>query len=135
MLVQRWDKKNISLSTVSKALNTLAQDLIVERKDKIRLLQPDKLLEKLSVNYEPPKIKNRVRIRIVPPPDTINKLILRKSQEWSYRLSLQGHPLLHNLRLCRGAKCCPSTVLVWTPCWIGWMEINQTVSKCRSNRN
>ncbi len=81
MLVQRWDKKNISLSTVSKALNTLAQDLIVERKDKIRLLQPDKLLEKLSVNYEPPKIKNRVRIRIVAPQDTINKLILKQSKE------------------------------------------------------
>jgi len=81
MLAQRWDKKNMSLSTVSKALNTLEQDLIVERKNKIRLLQPDKLLEKLSLNYEQPKIKNQVRIRIVAPQDTINKLILKQSQE------------------------------------------------------
>lgn len=81
MLVQRWDKKTMSLSTVSKALSTLEQDLIVERKDKIRLLQPDKLLEKLSANYEPPKIKNRVCIRIVETLDTINKLILKQSQE------------------------------------------------------
>ncbi|MBW2311723.1 MAG: winged helix-turn-helix domain-containing protein, partial [Deltaproteobacteria bacterium] len=45
MLVNRWDP--MSLSTVSKALKTLEQDLIVERRGAIRLLQPDKLLEKL----------------------------------------------------------------------------------------
>lgn len=81
MLLKRWDKKPISLSTVSKALNTLDQDLIVERKDKIRLLQPDKLLEKLSANYEQPKINNQVRIRIAETPETINKLLLKQSKE------------------------------------------------------
>lgn len=80
ILVKSWDKKPMSLSTVSKALNTLEQDLIVERKDKIRLLQPDKLLEKLSGNYEPPKIKNQVQIKILETPDTINKLILKQSK-------------------------------------------------------
>ena len=47
MLVNRWDKRPMSLSTVSKSLKTLEEDLIVERTGFIRLLQPDKLLEKL----------------------------------------------------------------------------------------
>ena len=61
-LVNRWDKMPISLSTVSKALKTLEGDLIVTRAETIRLLQPDKLLEKLCENYEPPAIKERVRL-------------------------------------------------------------------------
>ena len=54
----------MSLSTVSKSLKTLEEDLIVERNDIIRLLQPDKLLEKLSENYAPPNIKERVRLKV-----------------------------------------------------------------------
>ncbi|MDF1592716.1 MAG: hypothetical protein P1P89_14460, partial [Desulfobacterales bacterium] len=56
--------KAMSLSTVSKALKTLEEDLIIKREDTIRLLQPDKLLQKLSENYVPPKIKKRVRLKI-----------------------------------------------------------------------
>ena len=64
MLVERWNKSPMSLSTVSKSLKTLEEDLIVERKGMIRLLQPDKLLEKLSQNYVPPNIKDRTRIKV-----------------------------------------------------------------------
>lgn len=47
----------IAMSTVSKALQRLEDDLIIERKKRqIRLLQGDKLLEKLVANYVPPSI-------------------------------------------------------------------------------
>jgi hypothetical protein len=50
----------IAFSTVSKALKGLEEDLIIEReKGMVRLIQPEKLLEKLAQNYKPPKIKRR----------------------------------------------------------------------------
>ena len=63
-LVNRWDKKPMSLSTVSKVLKTMQDDLIITREETIGLLQPDKLLEKLSENYKSPSIKERVRLKI-----------------------------------------------------------------------
>jgi hypothetical protein len=53
-LVTRWGKQAMSLSTVSKALKGMEEDLIVDRSEGIRLLQPDKLLEQLNLNYELP---------------------------------------------------------------------------------
>jgi hypothetical protein len=77
LMVQGWEKKAMSLSTVSKALKTLEEDLIISREGSIRLLQPDKLLEKLSENYVPPNIKDRVRLKV---PDGIGRIkkLLRK---------------------------------------------------------
>lgn len=90
MLVNYRNKKDMSLSTVSKALNTLVQDLMVDRRDRIRLLQADKLLEKLSANYETPRIKNRVRIRLLASPDTIGQLIFRESRELDLPMVFTG---------------------------------------------
>jgi hypothetical protein len=81
ILVNRWDKRPMSLSTVSKALKNLEEDLIVERKDIIRLLQPEKILEKLIANYAPPKIKERVRLKILAENATIEELLLKQSKE------------------------------------------------------
>jgi hypothetical protein len=64
LLVNRWDKRPMSLSTVSKALKTLEEDLLVVRNETIRLIQPDKLMEKLSQNYNLPAIRERVRLRV-----------------------------------------------------------------------
>lgn len=48
----------ISLSTVSKALKVLEEDLIISReKGAIRLLQPEKLLDKLASNFTRPLIR------------------------------------------------------------------------------
>ena len=48
----------VALSTVSKALARLEDELIVGRQSgKIRLLQPDKLLQRLVENYRPPEVK------------------------------------------------------------------------------
>lgn len=58
--VQRYggETASISLSTVSKVLKTLENDLIISReKGDIRLLQPEKLLEKLAANFVRPTIR------------------------------------------------------------------------------
>ncbi|MCX6091051.1 MAG: hypothetical protein NTX88_11910 [Candidatus Atribacteria bacterium] len=83
MLVKCGDKRPMSLSTVSKSLKTLEEDLIVERKGAIRLLQADKLLEKLSENYSPPKIRERVRLKVPDVSGTILELLLTQSRELS----------------------------------------------------
>ena len=64
LLVDKWDKSPISFPTVSKALKVLEDDLIVGRNNTIRLLQPDKLLERLSSNYQPPNVRGRVSIKV-----------------------------------------------------------------------
>jgi len=81
LLVERWNKSPMSLSTVSKSLKTLEEDLIIDRKGMIRLLQPDKLLEKLSQNYVPPNIKNRIRLKVQEEGEALRQLLRRQSQE------------------------------------------------------
>lgn len=86
LLVTCGNKRPMSLSTVSKSLKTLEEDLIVERKNAIRLLQADKLLEKLSENYAPPKIRARVRIKV---PDANGPILdLLRSQSCALDLPL-----------------------------------------------
>lgn len=80
-LVNRWDKKPMGLSTVSKALKTLEEDLIVARNDTIRLLQPDKLLEKLSGNYVSPTVTQRVRLSVPQQNSTIYQTILNQAEK------------------------------------------------------
>jgi hypothetical protein len=51
----------LALSTVSKVLARMEEDLIVSRdKGGIRLVQPQKLLDVLVRQYEPPKISQRI---------------------------------------------------------------------------
>jgi hypothetical protein len=54
----------VTLSTVSKVCKRLEEDLIVERKregvTKLRLIQPEKLLERLAASYTPPSVSKRV---------------------------------------------------------------------------
>jgi hypothetical protein len=90
LLVDRWDKRPMSLSTVSKSLKVLEEDLIVERKDIIRLVQPDKLLEKLGGNYPPPKIKERVRLKVPEESGTLWEMLQKQSQELSLPLVATG---------------------------------------------
>ena len=90
LLVKRWDKKAMSLSTVSKALKTLQEDLIIAREDTIRLLQPDKLLQKLSENYAPPNIKERIRLKIPEGIGTIEELLRKESQALGLPLAAAG---------------------------------------------
>ena len=81
VLVDRWKKRPMSLSTVSKSLKTLEDDLIIDRKGMICLLQPDKLLEKLSQNYAAPNIKAGIRLKVQAEGETLRRLLRRQSQE------------------------------------------------------
>ena len=58
--------KPIGISTVSKALKTLEQDLIVAREDDgtIRLLQRDQLLDKLQRNDEPLEAQETIKLKV-----------------------------------------------------------------------
>lgn len=90
LLVNRWNKNPISLSTVSKVLKTMVEDLIVTRTDTIRLLQPDKLLDKLSKNYNPPAIKERIRLKVPENNKSILKLLSEQSQQLEMPLIASG---------------------------------------------
>ena len=90
LLVNRFDKKPMSLSTVSKALKTLQDDLIVTREKTIRLLQPDKLLEKLRENYDPPAVKERVSLKISEENGEVWKLLSKKSLALGLPLMASG---------------------------------------------
>ncbi len=90
LLVKRWDKKAMSLSTVSKALKTLEDDLIITREGAIHLLQPDKLLEKLRENYDPPAVKERVRLKISEESGKVWKLLSKQSQTLDLPLMASG---------------------------------------------
>ena len=54
----------VTLPTVSKVCKELANDLVIERTrngvTKLRLIQPEKLLERLAANYSPPSVTRRV---------------------------------------------------------------------------
>lgn len=58
----------VSLSTVSKALKALDEDLIVSRDGgRIRLVQPDKLLAKLLESFVPDRLPVSLRVRVSSP--------------------------------------------------------------------
>lgn len=80
LLANRWDKKPMSISTVSKSLKALEEDLIIERNGFIRLLQPDKLLEKLGEYYLPPDSKRKIRIKLTEKTESIIQLLGNVSQ-------------------------------------------------------
>jgi hypothetical protein len=90
LLAKRWDKKAMSLSTVSKALKGLEEDLIISRKNTIRLLQPDKLLQKLYENYSPPNIKERIRLKVPEGIGTLGELLRKESEELDLPLVAAG---------------------------------------------
>src|SRR6185295_8823256 len=54
----------VSLSTVSKVLKALQEDLIISRNDEIRVLQPERLLEQLQNAYRRPRTKPRLQGKI-----------------------------------------------------------------------
>ena len=90
LLVNSWNTSPMSLSTVSKVLKTLKEDLIVERDGIIRLLQADELLRSISVNYTAPKITDRVKLNVPEGTEMIRALLARQSQELRLPLVATG---------------------------------------------
>jgi len=81
LLVNRWDKKPMSLSTVSKALKTLEEDLIISRNETIRLMQPDKLLDTLDRNFSPPSVGGKVRLKVAAEGGALQEMLADLSQQ------------------------------------------------------
>jgi hypothetical protein len=52
----------LSLSTVSKVLSTLDDEMIIEKGDQIQVLQPETLLENLRNEYRPPQGAETIRL-------------------------------------------------------------------------
>ena len=63
----------ITLSTVSKALKVLEDDLLIERGDSIRLLQPDRMLDLLLENYRAPTVRRSLRLKVPDLKDTLHQ--------------------------------------------------------------
>jgi len=90
LLVDRWRKGPMSLSTVSKALKTMVEDLIVERNGTIRLLQPDTLLQKLRENYTPPRTKERVRLKLPEESGPVQAWLEKQAQALNLPMAATG---------------------------------------------
>lgn len=54
----------ISLSTVSKVLSRLEEELLISREEGVELLQPDQLLDRLAEEYRPPEVQRRTAGRV-----------------------------------------------------------------------
>lgn len=75
----------VATSTISKALARMEDDLVVERSGgRIRLLQPDKLLDNLVADYRPPRIRRKTSVQCLRP---VSELLKNVSQEISLVLS------------------------------------------------
>lgn len=64
---------SITLPTVSKALKVLEDDLLIERGEGIRLLQPDRMLDLLLENYRAPVVRRSLRIKVPDPKDALQR--------------------------------------------------------------
>lgn len=82
---------NITLSTISKALKILEEDLVISReKDDIRLIQAEKLLNQLVKSYIPPRIQEKFTGRCEMPPIEIMQDIKLVAQSYKARLVITG---------------------------------------------
>ena len=82
---------SIALSTVSKALTSLEEDLIIEkRKGNIRLLQPEKLLEKLSANYQSPTIRKALVGKLTEDQKTFKAKLEKNAKKYNLQICLTG---------------------------------------------
>jgi hypothetical protein len=85
----------VTLATVSKVCKRLEEDLIIERKregaTRLRLIQPDKLLERLAANYGPPAITRRLsgKLRGIGP-DEVRARLREWARETGNQVALTG---------------------------------------------
>jgi hypothetical protein len=90
LLVSGYGRQPMSLSTVSKALKNLEQDLIINRNGGIRLVQPDKLLGKLAENYRPRELSDRFEYKSGLNLDKLKTLLKAISQKVDVPISVTG---------------------------------------------
>jgi len=59
-IMRELDWLDVTLPTISKVLKSLEDELLIERGGVIKVLQPDRLLENILLNYEAPKERHRI---------------------------------------------------------------------------
>src|SRR5262249_49921989 len=85
----------VTLSTLSKVCKRLEEDLIIERKregaTRLRLIQPEKLLDRLTANYSSPAVKKRVtgKLRGIEPPE-FRVQLQRWAEETGNQVAMTG---------------------------------------------
>ena len=90
LLVSRWGKNPLSFSTVSKALKTLEEDLIISRNETIRLIQPDKLLDNLDRNFSHPSVGAKVRLKAAAEGGALQEMLADLSQPMNLPMVATG---------------------------------------------
>lgn len=86
----------ITLATVSKALTRLEEDLVIARDASgLRLLQGDKLLQKLKEGYQPPTIRSKLALKT-----KMNEIDLHRELKQASR-ALQGRLVLSGISSAR----------------------------------
>jgi hypothetical protein len=92
-IVELLDRRGacVAISTVSKALKRLEDDLVVSREcDKIRLIQPDTLLDKLAANYESPRVRTRFQGKCGLPTDEMARRFATAITSQKEKVALTG---------------------------------------------
>jgi hypothetical protein len=96
------DAGPVSLGTVSKVLTVLENDLLIDRADDIRVVQPGLLLDRLTAAYQPPHVRRRVTGR---PPDAnrVAELLRRNERDHHVRYvyDVHAHYILQTMSLTR----------------------------------
>jgi hypothetical protein len=81
----------VAISTVSKVLKRLEEDLVVGRESgKIRLLQPDTLLQNLVEDYRPPRVTRRYAGKCSLPIDNLMQMLSNRTPDTGVRVALTG---------------------------------------------
>ncbi len=81
----------VSLATVSRALKALEEDLIVDRLERsIRLVQPEKLLQRLVKNFERPEVKRTYATKISLPRETLLSTLAEVAEREQVRIAISG---------------------------------------------
>lgn len=76
---------NLAISTVSKVISALAEDLIVEKSPSgVRLLQPDTLLTRLRQDYREPQVLETVRIRLPESAEAVDAVLSPTLSNWMW---------------------------------------------------
>ena len=93
----------VTLPTVSKVCKSLEQDLVIERPStngarKIRLLQPEKLLELLRENYSPPDINRTLIGKFAGSPESLVEQLLTLDKKGAARVVIAGAGFRRSLR-------------------------------------
>ena len=81
----------VSLATISRVLKALEEDLIVDRLGRtVRLAQPEKLLQKLSANFEAPEVKRTLAVKLSLPKETLLSALAEAAESEKVRFAVTG---------------------------------------------